>query len=145
MSAFASIQAALVAALSAAPALAAGRIYTDRARPLATGFDSAVSVRMESSSAAEVMMGALDWTTAYSVECYARATEGTDRATAVDALLTAAWLRLSAMDAQVIGAMAVTLHPQIDWQYDDADTLMGCAIIRLQVQHRTPFATLAPF
>ncbi len=145
MSAFGQIQAAILSCLVAAPALADGRVYADKSRPLASGLDSAISVRMDISSAQSINYQTLDWGTVFNVECYARATETTDRASAIDALLSGVWQRLSALDVLHLGVASVTLLPQIDWQYDDADTLIGCAVIRLQVQHRTPFATLEPW
>ncbi len=145
MSAFAAIQAALMAALSAAPALAEGRVYADRSRPLAATYDSAISVRMEASNATSATTKTLDWTTAYSIECYARATADLSRGEAVDALLSAVWLRLSALDLRALGVASIILQPNIDWQYDDADSLMAVAVINLQIQHRTPFAALTPW
>lgn len=143
--AFQSIADALVAALLAGPALAGGRVYANRLRPLPAGQASAIVVRMEQSAARETVLGAHDWDSQFVVECCARGATGADPAAAVDALLADAWARLAGINASALGAMSVALNPQIEWQYDEADTPVVCAAVRLLVQHRTPVATLNPW
>jgi hypothetical protein len=141
MSAFASIQAAIIAALSAATALAGGRIYANRLRPIADGTATAIVVRLEQASGTEMVIGTVDWQSSFTVECFARATTGTDPAAAVDTLLSDVWARLSVLSFETLGAN-VALDPRIDWQYDELDTPMVCAVLRLSAQHRTTNSTL---
>ena len=140
-SAFFDIQTALIAALSSATALAGGRIYANRLRPITANQASAIVVRLDQAQGTEMVIGSVDWSTAYAVECYARAASGTDPAAAVDALLTDAWARLAALDFTALDAV-ISINPQIDWQYDDAETPVVCAVMRLTAQHRTSLAAL---
>lgn len=144
ITAFAGIHAAIEAALLAPPALADGRVSINRLRPIAAGSHSAAVVRLERSKAMGQTLGALDWTTSYSVECYTRAAAGADPAAAVDDFLNAAWERLSALVITDLGVMAIALNPEIDWQYDEADTPVICVTIRLDVEHRTALNSLKP-
>ena len=85
-SAFATVQAGIIAALMQAPALAGGNIVANRQRPIPAGQSSAIAVRLDQAEATEAVLGCLSWQTAYSVEGYARAATGTDPAAAVDPL-----------------------------------------------------------
>lgn len=134
--AFASIRAAIKAALSGAPALAGGRIYPNRLRPIAAGVSTAIVVRQAPANGTEMIIGSVDWTTYYVIECHARGAPGTDPADAVDGLLADVWSRLSVLPFETLGAN-VALDPSIDWQFDDADTTLACAVLRLTAQHRT--------
>jgi hypothetical protein len=142
--AFATLQAALLAALTAAPALAGGRISANRLRPIPTGQSTAIVLRLDQAEAQEQVLGALDWQTAFVVECYARAAAGVDPQPAVDSLLNDVWQRLAAREAASLGA-SITISPKVDWQYDDADTPVVCAVIHLVAQHRTALTTLQPW
>lgn len=139
--AFATVQLALVAALSAAPALADGRIHANSLRPIPAGHNAAIVLRLEQSAGDEQVLGALDWRTSFVVECYARAPAGADPSLAVDALLAAVWQRLAALDEAATGA-CITLQPAIEWQYDATETPVACASIRLTAQHRSTTADL---
>lgn len=144
MSAQLAIQSAIVAALSQAPAVAAS-IRANTVRPLSANQAQAVVVRLISSrSAGQQALGApFDWTTAYAIECLARASSANaDPVAAVDSLLDAVWQRLSGIDPLALGAIDVRLQPLIDWQIDDADTPVAAAVIGLQIVHRTQATTL---
>lgn len=143
--AFSAVVAAVINALQVAPALADGRIHANRLQPLPAGRASAVVVRLEQSEPREAVLGALDWTTRLAVECYARSQTGTDPAAAVDGLLQAAWRRLRTLDGEQLGVMAIEPESPIEWQFDDADTPLACAVIRVSVLHRTPASTLQPW
>ena len=143
-SAFSSVLAAVVAALGAAPALAEGRVYANRLQPLPAGRSSAVVVRLEQSSSRETVIGFLDWTTRLAVECYARGQVGADPSEAVDALLQDAWQRVHAIDAGQIGVMEIRAD-SAEWLYDELETPLACAVIRLQVLHRTPVNQIQPW
>lgn len=142
MTAFLSIQSALKAALAATPALAGGRITPNRVRAIPAAHATAIAIRLDQSSADENVIGMLDWQTVYAVECYARATSGTDPAAAIDTLLSDVWTRLASLTHATLGA-DISLQPQIDWQYDDADTPTVCAVIRLTARHRTTCTNLS--
>ena len=141
-SAFTGLQNSLVAALVAAPALAGGRVYVNRLRPVSANSTTAVVVRLDKSEGLQMVLGAVDWSSAYSVECYARAPGNGEPAGAIDQLLSDVWARLCALDATALGAIDITIAPRIDWQYDDAETPLVCAVIQLSVQHRTPSNSL---
>ena len=134
--AFATLQAALIAALGADVALAGGRIYVNRLRPIAANQASAIVVRLDQASGTEMVIGTVSWSTSYTVECYARAASGADPMAAVDDLLADAWARLAALDFTALDA-TLSISPQIDWQYDDAETPVACAVLRLTAQHNT--------
>lgn len=139
--AFSAAQAVLLAALSAAPALAGGRISTNPTRALPANHSTAIVLRLDKTAAIETALGALDWDTDYLVEVYARGTTGADPVAAVDSLLYDVWARLGSLtDAQIGGSLR--MKPAIDWQYDGAETPLICAVLRLTVRHRTATANL---
>lgn len=142
--AFVSIQSALITALSTTPALAGGRIYTNRLRPIASVSNTAIVVRLDGAEGAEEVLGSLDWQTNLTIECYARSATGADPAAAVDALLSDVWARLGAVNFTTLDA-SISINPKIDWQYDDAETPVVCAVIHLSAQHRTALVTLQPW
>ncbi len=143
--AFANLQAALLAALSSAPALAGGNIGTNRLRPIPTGQSTALVLRLDASEGTERVLGCIDWQTAFTVECYARgASSTTDLVAAVDTLLADTWARLAGLSFQALGADLI-VDPRIDWQFDDGETPMVCAVIRLSAAHRTASSTLTPW
>ena len=143
--AFQSLIAAVVSALQAAPALADGRVYANRMQPLPAGRSTAVVVRLEQSSASGTVLGALDWTTQLAVECLARGQVGTDPAAAVDPLLQATWQRMRALDPAQLGAMDIESDSAIEWLFEELETPLACAVIRLRVLHRTPVSNLQPW
>lgn len=147
MSAHLAIQGALVALLTAAPALAAGNVKANSVRPIAAQHTSGVVVRMLQSRAdyPRVLGAGYEWQTSYAVECIARgANASAEPAATVDALLEAAWGRIAVWQpAASLGVIDVRMSPAITWQTDDADTLMVAAVISLTVQHRTQAASLA--
>lgn len=144
-SAFATLQAALLAALVSAPALAGGNVSASRLRPISAGSSTALVLRLEQAEGEERVLGAVDWQTSFSVECYARgAAAGADLVAAVDPLLTDTWARLAALSFASLGA-DITLNPKVDWQFDDGETPMVCAVIRLTATHRTALSTLTPW
>lgn len=143
--AFSSIQTALLAALTASPALASGNISTNRQRPIPAGQSTAIVLRLDASEGTERVLGCIDWQTAFTVECYARgASSTTDLVAAVDTLLADTWARLAGLSFQALGADLI-VDPRIDWQFDDGETPMVCAVIRLSAAHRTASSTLTPW
>lgn len=143
---FAATQAALLAALQAAPALAGGNISANRQRPIPDGQSVAIVLRLDQAAGEEAGIGSrmFDWQTTYAIECCARAATGTDPATAIDQLLADTWQRLASLSSADLGA-DISLNPQIDWQYDDTATPVVCAVLRLTARHnRTQHNSLTP-
>jgi hypothetical protein len=146
MSAHLAIQAAIVAALTAAPAVASGNVKANTTRPVAASSNLAVVVRMTQSRAdtPQILGGPYDWTTSFQVECLARASSGSaDPVAAVDALLELVWARLSALNTTGLGVYDVRMQPAIDWEVDDAETPVAAATVSLLVNHRTTSTSLA--
>lgn len=132
-----------VALRTALADLAGGRVYLNRLRPLPADAATAIVVRLDRSIGRQDVLNMLDWTTLIGIECVARAATGTDPAAAVDALLAAAWSVISGLSSAALGATSIAINPDIAWQYDDADSPFVVAVIAVQVQHRTPFASLS--
>ena len=141
-SAFLSIQTALIAALAASVPLAGGRIYPNRLRPIAAEASTAIVVRLDVAEGSEYVIGCVDWATPYAVECYARAAPGADPAVAVDTLLCDVWARLGALTYEAAGGAEINLAPRIDWQFDETDTALACAVVRVTARHRTTTQTI---
>lgn len=136
---------AIVNSLTAAPALADGRVFANRLRPVSAPSGTAVVVRLQNSTGNKPVIHAIDWATTLQIECYARTTAQADPAQAVDDLLQAVWARLSALDPANLSLMDINLQPAIGWDYDDGETPTACAVIRLQAVHRTPTTSLTPW
>lgn len=146
MSAHLAIQAAIVAALTAVPAVAGGNVKANTTRPVASSSSLAVVVRLVQSRAAtpQILGGPYDWTTSFQVECLARAANGSaDPVAAVDSLLETVWARLSTLNTTGLGVYDVRMQPAIDWQVDDAEAPVAAATVSLLVNHRTTSTTLA--
>lgn len=139
------LQQAVVEALKASPALADGRVFANRVRPVSAQSATALAVRLERSTGTSPTLHATDWRTSLLVECYARAVANSDPAAAVDALLHDVWARLSVLQPAGLGAIDLDLEPDIGWDYDDTDTPTVCATLRLTAVHRTPANTLTPW
>lgn len=143
--AFQKVVLALHAALAKAPALAGGRVFVNRLRPLAASDATAVVVRLEGARGRESVLGARDWTTLIAVECYGRTVGAATAEAAADALVAAAWQRLAALQAPNLGLMEIGVEAEIDWLRDTDATTEVCAVIRLTATHRTPYESLAPW
>lgn len=143
MTAFADITKAIVAALQVAPAVAGGAVMENRLRPLPSGVSTAVVVRLDQpAQAVETALGAHDWTTTFTVECYAKSTPMVDAEDAADALLDVVYPRLAGLSLVGLGVAQVAVQPSIDWQRDEEASSMVCAVLRLTVIHRTYANTL---
>ena len=139
---FQSISTAIAQALAAAPAICHG-VHVNLLDPLASTLPTAVVVRLQQSAPDYSTYGVLDWRTVLTVECYARAGARTDPAAAIDTLLQSAWQRLAHLDVHALGAQGIDLAAGgIEWQFDKAETVLACAVIRVLVRHRTPTDTL---
>ena len=145
MTQFLALQSAVVGALMASPPVAGGRVWENRRRPIQAGHSTAVVVRLDASDGEHVLAGLgapMRWSTTVVIECYARAAAASDPAESVDALLGEVWHRVAAVDLSSVGVLAVDMKPQIDWQYDDGESPMVCAVVRLVVLHQTDFDSL---
>lgn len=144
MTAFADIHNAVIDVLRAAPALADGEVMKNRLRPLSKSTMRAVVVRLEPhSDASESMLGALDWITAFSIECYGRSATGPEAEDAADTLLSSVFQRLSSAPLTgQHGITSTTVKPAIEWQADTTGEGMACHTLTFVVTHRTTTSTL---
>lgn len=139
---FAAAHAAILAALVSAPALAGGNVRPNRLRPIPSSQNSAVVLRIKPADGSEGVIGQYAWTSGFTVECYYRGGSfEEDLVAGVDPLLAATWARLGALNLSSIG-VDLSVNPSIDWQFDDSDTPMVCAVIGLTARHTTATTTL---
>ena len=136
---------AVVAALSAAPAVAS-QVARVRLRPLAATTAQAVVVRpMQSQVTDQTIMATglpVSWTTAISVECYARSSVATAPDVAVDALVESVYARL--MADTTLGGAVLTLAPKdITWEFDADGEQTTCVSLVFLARHRSPGVTLS--
>lgn len=139
-SAFKTLLDGLKSALLQAPALAGGRISLNQRHPVALGQSDAIVLRQGPARGDSAVTGLIYWANTITVECFARAPEGSEVSPAVDDLLAAVWQRLAAIDAGVLGA-CVSIDPQIEWDFTDTE---ACATLHLTLQHDTQAASLQP-
>lgn len=134
--------AAIVAALSAGTPVAS-QIARVRLRPLAAGQAQAVVVRPLQSEAAVSSLSPdlpVSWTSAISVECYARTSAATTPDVAVDSLVEAVYARLLA--DPTLGGVVISLQPQsMSWDFDADGEQTACATLVFQALQRTAGAT----
>jgi hypothetical protein len=146
MSAFTTIQAAIVAAIQAVPALSGVLVQSNRTEPVGNEWARAVLVRLESSSDLGTrVLGAQDLSTVYVVECLARTTSGADPAVQADDLLSSVWAAVRALRLTIADVMDLDASPQIDWDYQSGSTPVISAAFRLSVSHRVKDGSLAPW
>lgn len=139
---------ALLAQLLTQAGPAHGRVYANRLISPPQGRVSAVVLRREHATSREnVLGGPLDWTSTFAMECYARGSVGEDPARPADELLAHAWAYLFALtpaDLPGLAVMDIAAERAIEWQFDEAETPMACAVVRFTVRHRTD-ANLDPW
>ena len=145
-SALLQIAQAYVAALLAPTALAGGRVWLNRTRPISQTDDSAIVLSLDTARASEQVLGALDFESEIRVICFVRAVGITaEPAAAVDALLMAAWGRVQAVDNPALGMTGPAQLDGLDYDFADLDSTLVSATLRLRVQHRTTTTSLAPW
>lgn len=133
---------AVAAALLASPALAGGRVVTNRRRPMAQASASQIFVYLEDSEASREVLGQIDWQTRIRVKCLARDVAGTSADDAADALAVGVHARLMA-DPTLAGA-AIDIDPKaMAWTEDEADTSLSACQQIFAVLHTTPDASIA--
>ena len=137
------IRNAVAALLTAPPALAGGFVQAGRAFPLPTDKTQGIYVRLQASPGQQPFVGdgRTDWSTTLLITCVARGDAGVDGETAVDGLLYDTYARLAAA-APPANADGLVVVPGLDWDVDEADTTLGAATFRIQVQHRTASGSL---
>jgi hypothetical protein len=143
-SAFVQIQAAIVNAVTLGVADVCTSVQANRLRPVAAG-KNAVVVRIEQSTAADVVTCAKDWKTLYIVECYAHARPGADPLPEADVLVTRIAPLLASLSLPDLGVINAFASGGIRWQFDDANDGMVCAMLGFEVEHRTPVNSIAPW
>ena len=137
--------AAIVAKLSAATAVAP-QIVQVRLRPLAKAATTAVVVRplqFDPNDQEILSLGQpVSWTSAISVECYARSSVSTSPDVAVDSLVESVYARL--MADPTLGGVVIGLRLQgITWDFDADGEQTTCASLVFAARHRSPGATLS--
>lgn len=138
MTAFSQIHAFLVGRLKDSPAVAGGRVYSNRdLRRIPEGYPDYVVVRQERTRRDRGVLGVLDWQTLYLVECYGRTVAVQSADDAVDGLIQAVVSRLELPADAGLGIAAVDVADEVEWVRDDAETTMTCAAIQVLVRHRT--------
>ena len=143
-SAFVQIQDAIVSAIAGVVGDVCVSVQANRLRPIAAG-KNAVVVRIEQSSAQDVVTCAKDWRTLYIVECYAHARPGTDPLREADVLVARIAPLLATLDLPALGVINAFGTGGIRWQFDDANDAMVCAMVGFEVMHRTPENSLTPW
>lgn len=143
-SAFVQIQDAIATAIKGVVADVCVGVWINRLRPIAAG-KNAVVVRIEQSSAEDVVTCAKDWRTLYIVECYAHARPGTDPLREADVLVSRITPLLATLDLPALGVINAFGTGGIRWQFDDANDAMVCAMVGFEVTHRTPANSLTPW
>ena len=140
-SAFSSITAAFVAALSANPAVAS-TVFRARERQIDGNTQTAVNVQFEGAEpSAGVILGApVDWRSRIAVDCYARST-ALSGDQAIDPVLVAVYARL-AQDTTLTGLVADIGLPMIDADYDAQGQKTGWVRMTYIVIHRTTNLTV---
>lgn len=139
-SAFLLLQSALVTALEAS--LPGVPVYKNRTRAVSRDVPAAVLVRLDASRDADGPIGVSDWQTDFHVEAIARADNGADPAAAVDDVLQALWAALPTVSLS--GVIDLSVAPQIEWNFDAAETPVASALVRVSVLHRTEPNTFTP-
>lgn len=136
----------VVAALEAAPSLAAAKVYRQRARALGADVAMALVVRHVVSESTAVLSGLnapLDWESTLAIECIVRSGAGQAPDEAVGPLVLAVHACLMA-DASLHQA-GFELQPKLRITHDqeELDERIGAAVILFTVQWRSPYASLS--
>ncbi|MDO8778101.1 MAG: hypothetical protein Q7K57_57165 [Burkholderiaceae bacterium] len=141
MTVFAAIVTAIVASLSAGPAVSAN-VYRARLRPLAASVSTAVVVRLASANPERFDIGGapVDFTTQIAVECYARSIT-TTADLAADALLESVYARLMA-DPSLGGTVMDINLAGVNFDFDADAEQFAAITLTLDVRHRASSTTL---
>ncbi len=139
---FSGIVGAMVAALSAGPAIA-GQVSRIKLRPISKENPTAIVVR-PADAGVEQGAGAgvpLIWGTVIAVSCYARGAASAPADQALDPVLRDAFARL--MADQSLGGLAGGINPTgIAWEFDVDGENTACATLTFNVRHASAATTL---
>ena len=143
MSAFKTVQDALVAALLLAPQITGSRVYAGRARPMPEEHASDINVSIESISGQQMTVtgGPVLWSVVYGLELRARGTASVDAMAALDPVLDAAYARIVATEPPA-GVNGWVLTPRARIDIEEAATPIASMTLALDVQLRTDAGTL---
>jgi hypothetical protein len=134
---------AILAALQAEPAIAAGNVFEEELRRKPETMDEYVVVRFAGSSPRRVAIrGApVDWTSLVTIESHARRDQRTPAGRASRRLAAQVYARLMT-DPTLSGVVLAIEEPRLDTDSEQLDTELGCVIAQYPVLHRTQARTL---
>ena len=136
--------AAVIAALNAGTPVST-QIARVRLRPMAQAQAQAVVVRPLQSDVLETSLYPnlpVSWTSAISVECYARSGVATTPDVALDSLVEAVYARL--MADPTLGGAVLALQPQeVTYDFDADGDQTTCATLVFSARHRTAGTTFS--
>ena len=130
-------------ALTAAPAVAGGRIHASRALPMPAEHASDVTVAAPRARGRQVIVGngPVDWEMVLAIEIRARGSDALNAMEALDPLLASVWGRVSGI-APPPGVLAWQMSPELSVDVEEADTPLAVMRIALQAQFRTQAGSL---
>lgn len=141
-SAFSNITRILKLVLEADPPIA-DAIYRARSRVVPQSINRAISVQFDGAipQSGAINGAPIDWTSRFSIECFARAAASEDNDEAVDPLLKAVYERLAA-DTTLGGLVADVGVPLIEAEYTAEGERTGWVRMTYPIEHRTEQSTL---
>lgn len=134
---------AILQALKAEPAIAAGNVFEEELRRQPETMDEFVIVRLAGSTPLRVAIkGApVDWSSIVTIESHARRDQRTPAGRASRRLAGQVYARLM-VDPTLGGAVMDIQEPRLDTDQEQLDTEIGCVIAQYPVRHRTQARTL---
>jgi len=143
-SAFSDITGALMRLLQAEPPIA-DVVYRARSRVIVQGVTRAINVQFDGGvPQAGVINGApINWTSKFSIECFARVANAENNDEAVDPLLTAVYSRIAA-DRTLGGLVDYVGEPMVEAEYSAEGERTGWIRMSYPVEHVTEQSTLEP-
>lgn len=141
-SAFFKITGALVQLLTAEPAIA-DAVYRARTRVIQQSITRAINVQFDGGMPQDgVINGApINWTSKFSIECFARAASTENNDEAVDPMLTAVYGRIAA-DRTLGGLVDYVGEPLVEAEYSAEGERTGWIRMSYPVEHSTEQSTL---
>lgn len=119
------------------PALAGGRVFVQKRRPMPQAVSSQIFVYLEETPAEAKTLGAnTEWQTRIRIECVARDTTGLSAESASDAMAAEVYERLMADDT--FGGRAIGAVCHLAWTDDESETGLATTQALCIVRHRTP-------
>lgn len=143
---FVDIGSAMVEALRALNVVDA--VEANRVPPLKKGSATAIVVRLNGSQGqrASVHGGPVDWETDYELEILVRYETEQDPALAVDAILSASFACLTALQlTDTLSVEQILPDPSITWDFGEGDERLAMASFSVRVTHRTQGGALVPW